>query len=173
MFRHGIRTLLGVLMICSLAALAIQPAAAQADQAGAQSLDLPCATGISFTMLGQGMPQTAQGQALVQLELYFAPGGSLKAHTHPGALVVNVESGTLGFTMIDMQQGQMQIYRKGETTATPVTAMGANQEITFNPGDWFVEEGMVHSARNLGDTPVTVLISGLIQAGQPLVQCAS
>ena len=171
MVRQGIRTLLGLLMICSLATLVLQPAAAQSAQ-GAQKLDLPCATGISYTVLGAGMPQTAKGQELVQVELYFAPGGELKAHTHPGALVVNVASGTLGLTMIDMQKGQLEIHRQGEADATPATAMMINHEVALNAGDWFVEEGMIHSARNLGNTPVKVLISGLIQAGQPLVQCA-
>lgn len=172
MSRHAIRSLLGLLAVVLLSLVAVYPAAAQTGQ-GAQPLDLPCATGISFTMLGAGMPQTAKGQALVQLDLYFAPGGELKAHTHPGALVVNVESGTLGFTMIDMQQGQMQVYRKGETKPVPESELKASQEITLHAGDWFVEEGMVHSARNLGDSPVKVLISGLIQAGQPLVKCAA
>lgn len=171
MVRRGIQTLLGLLMVFSLSILAMQPAAARAEQ-GEQTLPLPCATGITYTMLGVAQPQTAKGQALVQLELYFAPGGELKAHTHPGALVVNVESGTLGFTMIDLGTGQMEVHRKGETAATPAMAMTPNQEITFNAGDWFVEEGMVHSARNLGSAPVKVLISGLIQAGQPLVKCA-
>lgn len=162
--------LLGLLMLCSLATLALQPAAAQPAQ-GAQKLDLPCATGVSYTMLGAGMPQTAKGQALVQVEIYFAPGGGLTAHTHPGAVVGNVESGTLGLTMIDMRQGQMEVHRQG-AAATPATAMMVNHTITLNAGDWFVEEGMIHSMRNPGSTTAKVLVSGLIQAGQPLVQCA-
>lgn len=172
MFRQGIRMLFGLLMICSLATLALQPAAAQSEQ-GAQKLDLPCAIGISYSILGAGMPQTAKGQELVQVEIYFAPGGGLTAHTHPGAVVVNVESGALALKMIDMRQGQMEVHPQGATAATPASAMMTNRETVLNAGDWFVEEGMVHSMRNPGSTTAKVLVSGLIQAGQPLVQCAS
>lgn len=46
-----------------------------------------------------------------------------------------------------------------------------DQETMLDPGDGFVEMGMIHTARSIGDEPAVVLISGLIEAGQPLTRC--
>jgi hypothetical protein len=46
-----------------------------------------------------------------------------------------------------------------------------DQEVELAPGDWFVETGMIHTGRNLGDEPTSVLLTGLIESGQPLTQC--
>jgi hypothetical protein len=41
----------------------------------------------------------------------------------------------------------------------------------LNPGDSFVETGMVHEAWNLGDEPVVVYVTALIDAELGLTQC--
>jgi quercetin dioxygenase-like cupin family protein len=41
----------------------------------------------------------------------------------------------------------------------------------LGPGEWIIEEpGIVHTARNAGDEPLVLLISGLVTADEPLVQ---
>jgi hypothetical protein len=44
--------------------------------------------------------------------------------------------------------------------------------MTLFTGDGFVEpEGMVHVATNTGDEPTIVLLTGVVDPSQPLVQC--
>ncbi len=130
---------------------------------------IPCAADVSAQVLGTS-PVGDGSQTLVLARVIFAPGGSLGAHTHPGTIVATVESGVLGFTLLDA--GAMSITRAA-TDGTPAAQepLTVDQETTLDPGDGFVEMGMVHSARSIGDEPAVVLISGLIETGQPLTQC--
>lgn len=140
-------------------------------QAG-QPLDLPCATGVTVQPIGQAMPSDANGQALVMLRLTIAPGGGFTAHTHPGTLIVSVESGALDVTQLgDMQMEVMRVAANGTPTMSEPMTMGT--VTTVNTGDWFAEpEGMLHDAVNSGTVPTVVLISGLVDPNLPLVQCA-
>jgi hypothetical protein len=49
--------------------------------------------------------------------------------------------------------------------------MVLNEEMVVNPGDWFVETGMIHTGVNLSDEPTAVLLTGLITTGEPLTSC--
>jgi hypothetical protein len=49
--------------------------------------------------------------------------------------------------------------------------MPQGEEVVINPGDWTVETGMIHTARNLLEEPTTVLLAAMIDAGQPLTIC--
>ena len=146
------------------------PTAAQ--PADPKPVDLPCAENVSSQVLGKAAPSTADGQSLVLVRIIFGPGGSIGSHTHPGTLIASVESGTLGFTLLD-DHGDMTVTRAGsdgeEATEEPLTV---DQEVELEAGDGFVETGMIHTARSIGDEPASVLISGLIEEGQPLTQCA-
>jgi quercetin dioxygenase-like cupin family protein len=135
-----------------------------------QPVTLPCATDMRVQVLGTTQPAGADGQSLVLVRALFAPGGSIGAHTHPGTLVISVESGAFGFTPV--HEGEMTVMRSGEA-GTPVAAepMVVGQETVLHPGDWVVETGMVHTARAVGDEPVEVVFSGLVAAGQPLTTC--
>lgn len=138
-----------------------------------QPVTLPCATDMSIQMLGNTEPAAAAGQSLVLVRAIFAPGGGIGPHTHPGTLVISVESGAFGFTLADDQMGgEMMVMRSGEA-GTPVAAepMTPGNEVVLHPGDWVVETGMVHSARAVGDEPAIVVFSGLAEAGQPLTTC--
>ena len=135
-----------------------------------QPVTIPCATDVSAQVFGNASPAAAPGQTQVLVRITFAPGGSLGPHTHPGTLIASIESGTLGFTLVD--RGEMAIMRSGDAgTPAAEEPITMGQEAELNAGDWFVETGMVHSARAIGDEPVVVTISGLIEAGQALTQC--
>jgi quercetin dioxygenase-like cupin family protein len=135
-----------------------------------QPVTIPCATNVSAQVFGNAQPATATGQALVLVRITFGPGGGIGPHTHPGTLVASVASGTLGFTLIG--DGTMPIMRSGEAGTPAVEELAATgQEVELNAGDWFVETGMIPSARTIGDEPAVVTISGLIEAGQALTQC--
>ncbi len=135
-----------------------------------QPVPLPCATNVFVQPLGRGLPAAAEGLALVLVRITIEPGGGIGPHTHPGTLVNSIESGTFAFTLID--HGDMSVMRSGEA-GTPVAAeeIVPGQEVVLHPGDWFVETGMVHSARAIGDEPAVLTLSGLIADGQPLTTC--
>ena len=167
--KHSAR-LLTVLLLLGIGVLGVLPPGASAQPAEPQPVDLPCAENISAQPLGRGEPANAEGQALVLTRLIFAPGGSLGPHTHPGTLIVTVESGTFGFTLLE--EGEMTIHRAasdGTPAAEESVTMG--EEIELTAGDWFMETGMVHSARSIGDEPVVNVFAGLVEAGEPVTQC--
>jgi quercetin dioxygenase-like cupin family protein len=137
-----------------------------------QPVTLPCATNMSVQMLGNAQPAAATDQTLVLVRAIFGPGGGIGPHSHPGTLVFSVESGAFGFTPVGDGDMAMTVMRSGDS-GTPAAAepMVMGQETVLHPGDWVVETGMVHSARTVGDEPVEVVFSGLVDAGQPLTTC--
>jgi quercetin dioxygenase-like cupin family protein len=164
--RRVIPVLSGVVLVLSL--IALGPSAARAEEG--QPLDLPCVTGTTVLPLTQAMPSDAPGDALIMLQLTIAPDSGFAPHKHPGVVTVSVVSGTLEFTHLD--NGDMSVMRAA-TGATPAAAEAVTKgvPVTLNPGDWMVEEGMVHTMLNKGSEPSVVLVSGLVPADQPLVQC--
>ena len=159
---------LSVLLLV-LGLMAIGPAAVRAQEG--QPLDLPCVTGTTVLPLTQAMPSDAPGDALILLQLTIAPDSGFAPHKHPGVVTVSVVSGTLEFTHLDT--GEMSIMR-APTGATPAAAEAVTKgvPVTLNPGDWMVEEGMMHTMLNKGSEPSVLLVSALVPADQPLVQCA-
>jgi hypothetical protein len=136
-----------------------------------QPVTLPCATDMSIQVLGNAQPANAEGQNLVLVRAHFGVGGGIGPHTHPGTLVVAVESGQFGFTLED-EAMEMPIMRSGDAGTPAVPEMAtAGEEVVLQPGDWFVETGMAHSARVVGEEPVTVTFTGLVEAGQPVTAC--
>jgi len=118
--------------------------------------------------LGSAPSPDAPGMLLVLLRATLAPGAGLPAHVHPGQLVIFVESGTAGYAIVD-DAGQSGRGRIGTPTATEVITPGS--EVLLGPGEWIIEEpGIVHTARNGGDEPLVLLISGLVAADEPFVQ---
>jgi quercetin dioxygenase-like cupin family protein len=128
-----------------------------------------CIDNVKGELLGS-TPSEIEGYSLVSARVTFAPGGTLGAHIHPGTLVATVVEGALGFTLIT--DAQMDVNRAPAADGTRATDVAfPGEEVVLAPGDGFVETGMVHSARNASDGQTVVMISGLIQTGQPLTQC--
>ncbi|HYH12485.1 MAG TPA: hypothetical protein VD789_09045 [Thermomicrobiales bacterium] len=156
-------------LVALLGLVPLTPVAAQ-DVPQPKPIDLPCATDMSSQLLG-ATPVGDGSQTLISARVIFGPNGSLGAHTHPGTLVATIESGSLGFTLLE--HGEMTVSRAAaagtETTQEPLVM---DEEVSLDPGDGFVEMGMIHSARNLAEEPTTVLLSGLIETGKPLTACA-
>jgi quercetin dioxygenase-like cupin family protein len=143
----------------------------QAAQPEPQPVTLPCATDMRIQVLGNTLPAAAEDQSLVLVRAFFGVGGGIGPHTHPGTLVVAVESGQFGVTL-EEEGMEMTVMRAGDI-GTPAVAepLRVGQEAVLNPGDWFIETGMVHSARTVGDEPVQVVFTGLVAAGQPVTSC--
>ncbi len=135
-----------------------------------QPVTIPCATNAFVQRLSAGQPAGVEGKSLVLVRVRFEPGGGIGPHTHPGTLAQTVESGTLGFTLIE--EGEMAVMRSsGAGTPAVPEPIPVGQEVELGPGDWFVETGMVHTGRAVGDEAVVLTYAGLFAEGQPLTTC--
>lgn len=159
---------LAVIVATGLASAPAYTAIAQ-ENPPPNPIELPCATNVSAQVLGM-TPVNDGEQTLLLARVIFGPGGSIGEHTHPGSLVITVESGSFGFTHLG--DGEMTVNRVATADAeASVEPMPHGEEVVLNPGDWTVETGMIHTGANLSDEPTTVLLSGLIEGGQPLTIC--
>ncbi len=135
-----------------------------------QAITLPCATNAFVQRLSGGTPMGDEEHSLVLIRVIFEPGGGIGPHTHPGTLAQTVESGRFGFTLLE--EGEMMLMRSGEAGTPAVEeSIPVGQEVELGPGDAFVETGMVHTGRAIGDEPVVLLYAGLFTAGEPLTTC--
>lgn len=130
----------------------------------------PGSTGITPQPLGGGQPSVAPGYAMGLVRLTYAPGGTLNVHTHPGASILYVESGTLTYALVE---GAAVATRAPAGSATPNVALPAEQlspgEIVLNAGDSLFEDvDVIHTARNDGSEPAVVLIANLLTTGEPV-----
>ncbi len=151
--------LLGLVVTLGLLTMPSVPAAQEGTPSGEVAP-------VTLETLGSVPATDAPGMLLVSLRLTLAPGAVVPAHYHPGQLVVTVESGTLGYTIL----GEGQSMRAGAGTPTAAEVIAPDTEATFGPGEWFVyEAGTVHMDRNPGNDPAVVLITGLVAADQPFL----
>jgi quercetin dioxygenase-like cupin family protein len=162
-----------LLFTMSLMFASVVAGSAHAAQPEPQPVTLECATDMRTLVLGATQPASATGQSLVLVRALFGVGGGIGPHTHPGTLVVAVESGQFGVTLEEDSAMHMVIMRAGDEPGTPAAEemLIPGQEAVLEPGDWFIETGMVHSARTVGDEPVEVTFTGLVEAGQPVTSC--
>lgn len=84
------------------------------------------------------------GKEVLQSRVDFAPGASFPRHKHPGEEIIYVLSGTVEYEV-------------------------AGKPVTVKAGDvLFVPDGVVHAARNVGDTPAAELATYVLEKGKPL-----
>ena len=121
--------------------------------------------GVSAMLLGIGQPTVAPGHELSLRRVTIEPGGGIPAHTHPGALVIYLESGTWGYTTLG---GVARLTRAAVAgTPSPAEDMPVGTEIVLNAGDVLFVEDPADDIRNTGDDPVVLLIAGLTRSGEP------
>ncbi len=136
-----------------------------------QPVTLECATDMRTQMLGNTPLASVEGQSLVLVRAYFGVGGGIGPHTHPGTLVVVVESGQFGVTLEEDSHMGMAVMRASESGTPAEEMLVPGEEAVLEPGDYFIETGMVHSARTVGDEPVVVTFTGMLETGQPGTSC--
>ena len=152
--------LLGLGVTLALLTMPSVPAAQEGTPSGE-------AAPVTLEMLASAPATDAPGMLQVLARVTLAPGAVVPAHLHPGQLLVSVESGTLGYTIL----GEGQSLRAGAGTPTAAEVIAPDAEATFGPGEWFVYEAyVVHMDRNPGNEPAVVLVSGLVAADQPFLQ---
>jgi len=122
-------------------------------------------TGVTIQVMGAGQPATTPGMELTLRRTTIAPGGGLPPHSHPGALVIVVESGTWGYTALG---GGIELTRAAVAgTPAPTESMTIGTEVTLTAGDTLFVEDPQDDFRNLGEDDVVLLVAGLTPVGEP------
>ncbi|MBA2521134.1 MAG: hypothetical protein H0V24_15840 [Chloroflexia bacterium] len=121
--------------------------------------------GVTVSLLGSGETTVAPGHELSLRRITIEPGGGIPAHTHPGALVIYLESGTWGYTALG---GATLLTRAAQNgTPSPTEEMPIGEEVILNPGDWIYVEDPGDDIRNAGEEPVVIWSAGLTRVGEP------
>jgi hypothetical protein len=117
------------------------------------------ASGVSATLHARGTigdkvkVKEPSGTDFVHQQVTIAPGGHTGWHTHPGATLVTVKSGTLTF---------IGVKHHGDDDDDDDGGRGARCfTIVYPTGTSFIDRGHghVHIARNLGATPVELWVT--------------
>ena len=89
------------------------------------------------------------GRELIQVRVAFAPGAAFGRHSHPGAEVAYVLTGTLQYQF------------DGE----PPKTLKAGEAL-------FIPAGTIHSAKNVGKDEATELATYVVEKGKPILVLA-
>jgi quercetin dioxygenase-like cupin family protein len=101
----------------------------------------------------------------------FQPDSEIFPHSHPGTIVLGVESGTFGWTLLDGTAHVVRGAAAGSTGAEDVTEAGT--EVILEVGDAiYYEDDVVHTARGASDEPTVVLGTLVLTTGEPLLMPA-
>ena len=117
-----------------------------------------------------GVPSDrASGQTVYVARFVFQSGSEIFAHGHPGTTVLGIESGTLGWTLVE---GSAYVVRGAAAGATgpveDVTEPGP--EVILEVGDAiYYEDDVLHTARGASDEPAVVLSTLVLTTGEPLL----
>ncbi len=114
----------------------------------------PGAVGLTSVVLSRIAPAAAPDQELQLVRVEVAPGATSAAHTHPGAIALCLESGSVVFGVVEGTVTMTQ----AATVATPeaATQLTAGSETVLQPGDClsFQATDTVHTLHNPGGPAV-------------------
>jgi quercetin dioxygenase-like cupin family protein len=134
---------------------------------GTAAQDATPAAQASQQMLGLGQLTSVPGYELQLARVTFPPGSTVPPHTHPGGAVIYVESGTLGWTVL---QGETRLQRAG-TVATPEAQgelVAVDSEVILTAGDaLFLPAAHGDDVRNAGEDTLVLLVANLYPVGEP------
>jgi quercetin dioxygenase-like cupin family protein len=151
--------LLGLVVALGLFTLPVRPTAQESTPL-VEAVPRADHTPIFLEVLGSALTTEVPNKRLTLDRLTLAPGASMFAHTHPGQLVVAIESGTLAYTVLS---GDGASVRAAAGTPIAEEVIPPGTEVIFGPGEFLVElPGVAHSYRNPGEEPVVLLMSGLV-----------
>ncbi len=127
--------------------------------------------GTTVEVLGAIEPAILPGWNLVSLRITMQPGAVIAGHSHPGPVVLVVESGVF---VTEFIHGSGTILRAA-SSGTPVVTETAETgvEVTLNPGDSLsYDQTAGHTMINGGDEPLVLLVSAVLAIDQPGFQFA-
>lgn len=126
----------------------------------------PGAVGLTSVVLSRIAPAAAADQQLQLVRVEVAPGATVAAHTHPGAVALCLETGSVVFGVV---QGTATM-TQAATIATPAatTQLTAGSETVLQPGDClsFQATETVHTLRNPGG-PAVIWQAHLYASDEP------
>ncbi len=101
----------------------------------------------------------------------FEPGAEIFPHGHPGTTTLGVDSGSLGWTLLE---GTAHVVRGAGTGGTEVEDLTeSGTEVVLEPGDAiYYEDDVVHTARGAGDEPAVVMGTLILTSGEDLIMPA-
>lgn len=111
-------------------------------------------------------PAGARGETLGLSRVTVPVGARLAPHFHPGTQTAYIEKGTLTYSV---KTGSVRVYRGAADQAPKlVRRINAGQTARIRAGQWLVEKpGAQHSAANLGDGRISILVATLLESGKP------
>ena len=121
---------------------------------------------VTVETLGRGISVAAPDHVVLLLRITMAPGAHIPMHTHPGQVILFVESGTFGTAF---GEGDALITRV-PVEDTPVLAQKARanvEEIMTAGASVTYSNVTTHIMRNPGDQPLVLLVSALLSADEP------
>ena len=129
----------------------------------------PTTGAITPELLGKGLPSAAPGFDLALYRVTLGAGAVVPPHTHAGASVVYVDSGTFAFTPLE---GEAYLFRAG-SMATPEAEgelLAHGTEVTLTAGDsLFFPSEHGDTGYNAGDDELVLLLANLFPEGAPLL----
>ncbi len=129
--------------------------------------DMPAGSvGLKSVVLARVAPAAASGQELQLVRVEVAPGATVAPHTHPGTIVLCLESGSPVFGVVE---GTVTLTHAA-TAATPEAAepLAAGTETQLLPGDCLTFDATqtVHTLRNPAG-PAVIWQAHLYALGEP------
>lgn len=115
--------------------------------------------------LGSGRSAAAPGRDLLLQRRTFPAGSTSGAHPAPGPVVLVVERGTVGFTVV---QGAAMVTRAGPggSAGGPAESLAVGTEAQLHAGDAVsYDQGVVHTVRNAGTDQAVTLEARLNPSG--------
>ena len=164
--------LVSVVVLVALSALGLGTTriAAQAASPAAGPISvMELAPGVTAEVFAGAPSDRASGQTVYLARFVFQPGAELFPHRHPGTTVLGVQSGSLGWTLLE---GTAHVVRGAAAGATGPTEdlTEPGTDVVLEPGDAiFYEDDVVHTARGAGDEEAVVLGTFVLTTGEPLL----
>lgn len=122
--------------------------------------------GVSGVVLGSAVPAALPDHTLSLRLTMIDPGAVIPLHTHPGTLVVAVQSGS---TTVTVNSGTLVVTRAPVDGAPGVVEEhAAGDVIVMATGDSMVEEGGEYIVENPNDIPAVVNFAALTETGAPV-----
>ena len=129
-------------------------------------MDMPAgAVGLTSTVLARIEPPAAPGHELQLVRVEVAEGATVAPHTHPGAITLYLESGSVIFGVVE---GTVTMTQEA-TAATPEAAVSltAGTETELKAGDRLAFDATqtAHTLRNIGG-PAVIWQAQLYASGE-------
>jgi quercetin dioxygenase-like cupin family protein len=160
--------LLALIALCTLTGLVAPGLAAQEATPGPIAVT-ELAPGFAVEVFAGAPSDRAPDQTVYLARFILQPGAELFPHSHPGTTILGVQSGSLGWTLLE---GTAHVVRGAAAGATgpaeDLTEPGT--DVILEPGDAiFYEDDVVHTARGAGDEETVVLGTLVLASGEPLL----